>query len=292
MPPRRDAEEAVRILITGAGGQVGQELSRVLAPQHDLIPTTSATLDVTSRSTTSQIVAAQPELVLHPAAWTDVDGCARDPDRALIANGLGTRHVALACQRLDIPLLYISTNEVFDGQATAPYLEIDAPRPINAYARSKYAGEQFVLQLLRRFYIVRIAWVFGGPRNFPRTILRLARERDKLAIVEDEIGNPTYAADVAEAVARLIHEPAYGIYHLVNEGYCSRYAFAREILRQAGLDHVEVDPIKLRDYKRASTPPRFGALRNFVAAADLDIVLPPWQDALTRFLQTRLDTTP
>jgi dTDP-4-dehydrorhamnose reductase len=275
----------VRVLITGASGQVGQEFVRVLAPEHDLLTPTSATLDVTSRSAIDQIAAAQPELVIHPAAWTDVDGCARHPDRALAVNGLGTWHVALACQRLDVPLVYVSTNEVFDGSASTPYLEWDAPRPINPYARSKYVGEQFVQQLLRRFYIVRVAWVFGGPRNFVRTILRLAGERDRLTVVDDEVGNPTYAADIAEAIARLMREPAYGVFHLVNEGYCSRYEFAREILRQAGVDHVRVEPIKLRDYQRASTPPPFTALRNFVAATDLGIALPPWQDALGRFLE-------
>jgi dTDP-4-dehydrorhamnose reductase len=139
--------------------------------------------------------------------------------------------------------------------------------------------------LLSRFYIVRIAWVFGGPRNFVRTILRLADERPLLRVVDDEIGNPTYAVDVAGAIARLIHEPAYGIYHFVNEGYCSRYDFAREILRQAGREAVPIEPIKLRDYERPSTPPSFSALRNFVGASDLGITLPPWQDALARFLE-------
>jgi dTDP-4-dehydrorhamnose reductase len=268
---------------------VGSELVRVLAPHHDLIPTTSAMLDVASREATAQIVDAQPDLVLHPAAWTDVEGCARDPERALVVNGLGTRHVALACRRLDVPLVYVSTNEVFDGGATEPYLEFDTPRPINAYARSKLAGEFFVRELLRRFYIVRIAWVFGGPRSFVRTILRLAAERDELQVVDDEIGNPTYAADVAGAIGRLIAEPAYGTYHLVNEGYCSRYDFAREILRQAGKQGVRVTPIKLRDYRRASTPPPFSALSNFVAARDLAIVLPPWQDALERALSGSAD---
>ncbi len=256
-----------------------------LASQHELIPTTSSNLDITNRSAADLIVAARPELVIHPAAWTDVDGCARDPDRALLVNALGTRNVALACQRLDVPLVYISTNEVFDGRATEPYLEFDEPHPINAYARSKYAGEHYVRQLLRRFYIVRIAWVFGGPRNFVRTIQRLATEREHLRIVDDEVGNPTYAVDVAEAISRLVREPAYGTYHLVNEGYCSRYDFAGEILRQTGMQGVSVEPIKLRDYPRASTPPSFTALRNFVGAIDLQIVLPPWQDALARFLR-------
>jgi dTDP-4-dehydrorhamnose reductase len=275
----------VRILITGSNGQVGQALVRVLSPDHTLIATTSATLDITAREAEGQIVAARPDLVIHPAAWTNVDGCAQDPDRAYLINGLGTRRVALACQRLDVPLVYVSTNEVFDGSATEPYLEWDRPAPINAYARSKYLGETYVRDLLHRFYIVRIAWVFGGQRNFVRTIQRLATERDHLRVVNDEIGNPTYAEDVAIAIARLIQEPAYGIYHLVNEGYCSRYDFAREIIRQIRADHIQVEPIRLAEYARASTPPPFTPLRNFVGANDLDIVLPPWQDALTRFLQ-------
>ncbi len=153
----------MRILVTGANGQVGQELVRVLAPQHDLLPTTSSTLDVSSPTATDQIVEARPDLVIHPAAWTDVDGCARDPERALKVNGLGVRHVAFACRRLDVPLVYISTNEVFDGAATAPYYEWDRPAPINAYARSKYAGECFVRELLEDYAIVRIAWVLAVP---------------------------------------------------------------------------------------------------------------------------------
>ncbi len=274
----------MRILITGARGQVGRELGRAFAPEHDVIPTATEQLDITDSRSLDQIIAFRPELVIHPAAWTNVDGCALDPDRAYVVNGLGTRRVALACQRLDIPMVYISTNEVFDGTAPEPYLEWDEPRPINPYARSKLLGEQYVRMLLRRFYIVRIAWVFGGPRNFVRTILRLADERPSLRVVDDEIGNPTYAADVADAIARLVEEPAYGIYHLVNEGHCSRYDFAREILRQAGRADVNVEPIKLSEYPRPSTPPRYSALRNFVAAADLGIRLPPWPDALRRFL--------
>lgn len=280
----------MRILVTGSGGQVGQQLVRVLGPHHDLLATTSASLDITSPDASGQIVDCRPDLVIHPAAWTDVDGCARDPERAWRVNGLGTRHVALACERLRVPLIYISTNEVFDGTATSPYCEWDTPRPINAYAHSKYAGEVFIRELVQRFAIVRIAWVFGGERNFVRTMLRLASERDRLSVVDDEIGNPTYAADVAAGMAELVREGAYGTFHLVNEGYCSRYEFAQEILRQAGAAHVVVEPIKLRDYARASTPPPFSALRN-VVAKDLGIVLPPWQDALGRFLRTHHSAT-
>lgn len=274
----------MRILITGAQGQVGQALVSSLGKQHTLIPAPRSALDISTAAATSQILALQPELVIHSAAFTNVDACAREPDRALQVNGLGTKHIALACQTLDIPLVYISTNEVFDGRAQQPYLEFDATAPINPYGYSKWVGEQVIQQLLRRFYIVRIAWVFGGERNFVRTILRLAQERSELAVVDDEIGNPTYAADVAEAITALIQQPAYGIYHLINEGHCSRFAFAREILHQAGLEHIALRPIKLAEYVRDSRPPAFGALRNFVAATDLDIRLRPWQTALDTFL--------
>lgn len=275
---------SVRILITGAQGQLGQALVTRLEDQFPLIPSTRATLDLSRFDASAAIAAHQPDLVIHSAAYTNVDGCARDPDQALLVNVLGTKHVALACQALDIPLVYISTNEVFDGRADRPYLEFDPPTPINPYGYSKWAGEQIVQQLLRRFYIVRIAWVFGGERNFVRTILRLAQERPELAVVDDEIGNPTYAPDIAEAITALIQEPAYGIYHFVNEGYCSRFEFAREILCQAGRTDVILKPIKLAEYKRDSTPPAFGAIRNFVGATDLQIRLRPWQAALTAFL--------
>ena len=151
LPIEQAGECRVRILITGANGQVGVELVRRLQREHELIPTTSEQLDITNRRALDQIVAFRPDLLIHPAAWTNVDGCAQDPDRAYTVNGLGTRRVALACQQLDIPMVYVSTNEVFDGGASEPYLEWDEPRPINAYARSKLLGEHYVRMLLRRF---------------------------------------------------------------------------------------------------------------------------------------------
>jgi dTDP-4-dehydrorhamnose reductase len=234
-----------------------------------------------------QLVATGAELVIHPAAYTNVDGCARDPELAYRVNGLGTQYVALACRQLDAPLVYVSTNEVFDGRATEPYVEYDMAAPVNAYGRSKWAGECAVRELLSRFYIVRVAWLFGGERNFVRTVLRLAAEHDSLAMVADEVGSPTYAPDVAEALAKLIRQPFYGTYHLVNEGACSRLAFAGEILRQAGRTDVELRPIKLAEYRRDSVVPPYTPLRNLAATA-LGARLRPWQEALAEYLRTLL----
>lgn len=268
----------MRIAITGANGQLGQALQRQLGSTYDLIALGHAELELGSPTCVAQLIATGADLVIHPAAYTNVDGCARDPELAFRVNGLGTQYVALACRELGAPLVYISTNEVFDGAGTKPYFEYDRAAPINAYGRSKWAGEQAVRELLDRFYIVRVAWLFGGERNFVRTILRLAAERERLALVADEIGSPTYAPDVAAGIAKLIETPFYGTYHLVNAGHCSRYDFAAEIVRQASFRTL-LDPIGLADYKRDSVVPPFTPLANLAAAA-LGIELRPWQAAL------------
>lgn len=275
----------MRIAITGANGQLGQALQALLAQEHTVIGFGHQQIELSDPGCVAQLVATAAELVIHPAAYTNVDGCARDPELAYRVNALGTRYVALACRQLGAALVYVSTNEVFGGTASTPYFEYDQPAPVNPYGRSKLAGEQAVRELLDRFYIVRVAWLFGGERNFVRTILRLATERERLAVVADEIGSPTYAPDVALAVAQLIQTPFYGTYHLVNQGFCSRYDFAAEIVRQAGYDRVMLDPIALADYRRDSVVPPYTPLRNLAAAA-LGIQLRPWQDALAYFLQT------
>jgi dTDP-4-dehydrorhamnose reductase len=275
----------MRIAITGANGQLGTALQAQFGPDHTIIALAHNDLELGHPGCVARLVATGADVVIHPAAYTNVDGCARDPELAFRVNGLGTQYVALACRELNAPLVYISTNEVFDGAATAPYFEYDLAGPINAYGRSKWAGEQAVRELLDRFYIVRVAWLFGGERNFVRTILRLASERDTLSLVADEIGSPTYAPDVAAAIAKLIELPFYGTYHLVNEGSCSRYEFASDILRRAGRDRVALHPIRLADYKRDSAVPPYTPLRNLAAAA-LGIRLPSWQDALDEYVRT------
>jgi len=275
----------MRVVITGHKGQLGRQLRRAFA-DHDILGVDVPEHDITDHRAIIQTISDfRPDVVLHAAAYTDVDGCARNPDLAYKINGLGTQNVALACQLCRAAMAYISTNEVFDGEATEPYLETDQTNPVNAYARSKLMGECYVRDLLSRYYVIRISWLFSpGGNNFPAKIIAAARARGELSVVTDEVSKPTYAPDLAGALAQLVLSERFGIYHLVNEGICSRYDFARAILDGAGLAHVPVKPILSREYQRASTPPLYAPLRNFAAAEALGIQLRPWQEALADYL--------
>jgi dTDP-4-dehydrorhamnose reductase len=274
----------MRVFITGCKGQLGRALYEALTA-HTLAGCDLPETDITDRRAIGRAVNDfAPHLVIHTAAWTDVDGCARDPEKAYRVNALGTQNVALACGSCDAAIVYISTNEVFDGRASVPYREWDPPHPINPYARSKAAGEWFTRHLLNRFYIVRTAWLYApGGSNFPHRIVQLADQLGTLRVVTDEVGNPTFAPDLAAALAQLIQTEAYGVYHLTNAGYASRHDFAREILRISGREDVPVEPITLDAFERASTPPRFAPLANTAAMA-LGIRPRPWQEALASFL--------
>ena len=258
-----------------------------LGAEYEIIALGHDRLELGNPSTTDLIVETKADLVIHGAAYTNVDGCARDPELAYRINALGTQYVAHACRRLDAPLVYISTNEVFAGDANQPYFEYDPTRAINAYGRSKLAGEQAVRDLLDNYYIVRVSWLFGGERNFVRTVLRLAANPPEggVRMVNDEIGSPTYAPDVAEGVRQLIGTLRYGIYHFVNSGYCSRFAFAQAIASQGGFDPNIFQPISLSDYRRDSTPPPFAPLAN-LAGTNLGINFRPWEAAVAEYLTT------
>lgn len=242
--------------------------------------------DITDRDKMLDLVRVlAPNLIINAAAMTDVDGCAKDPALAYRVNGMGTQNLALAAADVGAEMLQVSTNEVFEGTADAPYHEWASRAPINAYGRSKLAGEWYTERLLQRFYIVRTAWLYaptGG--NFPHRILELADERSALRVVDDEVGNPTYVEDLAGAIRRLLETHAYGTYHLVNAGAASRYEFAKALLHHSGRENIPVTPISSSEFDRASTPPPYAPLANNAAAA-LGIELRPWEEAVSAFIE-------
>lgn len=275
----------MRIFVTGNRGQLGQEMMRAF-PNDVVDGADLPELDITDEDLTHRTIEAaacpsgRPDVVVHAAALTDTRLCEDDPDLALRLNGLGTRNVALACRDTGAALVYVSTNEVFDGTKREPYVESDAPNPINSYGRSKLAGEEQAHSLVNRLYVVRTAWLWGGgERDFPSKVLAAASQQPELTIVTDEVATPTYARDLAEAIARLVATGVYGVYHLTNAGECSRFDWAREVLRLAGRSDVTLKPTTLAQYNPYPPKPPYTILRND-AGARLGITLRPWDSAL------------
>ncbi len=274
----------MRIFITGGKGQLGTALQKVLV-EHELTAVDLPECDITNRDELFTAVSnAKPDIVIHCAAYTNVNGCAENPTLAYQVNGLGSQNVALACLEYDAEMVHISTNEVFAGDRLDGYEEWMLLNPINPYGRSKAAAEVHVKNILNRFYIVRFSWLFApGGNNFIHAILNRARQTGQVSVVTDEVGNPTYVNDLADAIGKLIKTRQYGIYHLTPAESCSRWAFANEILRLAGLDDVINMPILGKEFKRPSTPPPYAALHN-IAAAAIGITLRPWQEALAEYI--------
>jgi dTDP-4-dehydrorhamnose reductase len=273
----------MRVVITGSKGQLGRALLETME-DHTFLPIDLPEHDFTEDSTFQAMVDFAPEIVIHGGAFTNVDGCETDPDTAYRVNALGTQNVALACQTCGATMLYVSTNEVFDGAQKEPSLEFDPPNPIGVYGKSKLAGETYVRALLKRFYIVRTAWLYArGGNNFVTKIVKAADERGALRVVTDEVSSPTYAPDLAAAIVRLIQTGRYGIYHFTNEGACSRYEFALKILELSGREHIPVTPITSDQYERVAQPPLYAVIRNYCGATALGITLRPWEEALQAY---------
>lgn len=282
----------MRIFLTGARGRLGSTLHKLLQ-HHELLAVDIEELEITDFAATRRmIVDFAPDIVLHPAAWTDVDGCARDPQRAIVTNGYGAQNVAIAAHEVNAAILYISSNEVFDGHSKRPYFEYDQTNPINPYGYSKWVGEQAVMRVNPRHYIVRTSWLFAhGGKNFIQAILNGTKAGKPLRVVTDEVAHPTYNDDLAQAVVQLIASRRYGIYHLVNEGACSRYDFARYILDQSGYTDTPIERISRHQWQRASMPPMYTPLVN-LAGKHVGITLRHWHEAVDAFLAVERETSP
>ena len=253
----------MKILITGSNGMLGHDLIEVLKEQHELILTTSKTLDITDKEHVIEFICENnPDVVINSAAYTDVDGCETNQDLAYSVNGDGVRNLALACRKADCPLVHISTDYVFNGKNTRPWVEDDDVGPINVYGKSKLKGEEAVLEILDKFFILRTAWLYGVKgKNFPKTMLELAKDHSEITVVHDEVGTPTYTPDLASAISELIETDYYGIYHLTNSGKCSWCEFARHIFEVAGVD-VKVIPVTASEFARPAPRPSYSVLEN------------------------------
>lgn len=276
----------MNVLITGADGQLGRELVRVLAGTDTVIPCGRTRLDVTDASAVHRLFRQeQPDAVIHAAAYTGVDQAEAEPDEAYRVNAIGARNVAAAAAEIGAKLVHISTDYVFDGRLGRPYHEFDRPAPLSVYGSSKREGERFVRFAHNKCFIVRTSWLYGrGPHNFVGKILQAARDGRTLRVVRDEIGSPTYTGDLADFLAQLIRTPLYGIYHAANTGSCSRFELARAALALAGLADVPLQPIHSVQLRSAAPRPRYSVLDSMMIRLNGLQPLPSWQDGLARCL--------
>ena len=254
----------MKVLIIGSEGMLGHDLVDTLSAENEISTTTIDTLDITDINKTIKTVKEiNPDVVVHAAAFTNVDGSESNPDLAYKVNVLGTRNVAVACSEADSALVYICTDYVFDGTKGSPYYEYDQTNPLSVYGKTKHLGEVYIRDILNKFYIVRTAWLYGfhGP-NFVTTMLNLAKTNDSISVVNDQIGSPTYTVDLANAIASLIKKPAYGIYHVTNSEHCSWYEYAQEIFDIAGID-IELKPVTTEEFSSPAPRPKYSVLENY-----------------------------
>lgn len=274
-----------RVLVTGAGGQLGRELVAVFeAAGDDVVAASHGDLDVADRdAAVGVITAVAPDAVVHAGAWTAVDGCEGDPDRAFRVNALGTRHVAEGARRAGSYLCHISTDYVFDGAATVPYTEWDRPNPLSVYGRSKFGAEQ---ELDPGWSVVRPSWVCGfHGANMVKTALRLAAEPGELRFVDDQRGCPTFTADLAPAIRRLVAGRLPGIFHITNQGETTWFDFVRATLAVAGHDESRVVPVRTADVPRPAPRPAYSVLDNAALRLSGLPLLGHWEESLERLVK-------
>lgn len=277
----------MKVLVTGVRGQLGYDVVRELEKrQIEAVGVDVEEMDITDAAQVETVIRnVNPDAVIHCAAYTAVDAAEDNEELCRRVNAQGTENVAKVCQEMDLKMMYISTDYVFDGQGTRPWEPDDERDPLNVYGQTKYEGELAVEKYVEKFFIVRIAWVFGvNGKNFIKTMLNLGKTHDKLTVVNDQTGSPTYTYDLARLLADMIQTDKYGRYHATNEGICTWYEFACEIFRQAGMD-VEVAPVTSDEYPAKAKRPANSRMSKKKLDENGFERLPSWQDALKRYLK-------
>lgn len=276
----------MRVLVTGAKGQLGSDVMAELEKHgHVGIGTDVEEMDITDLEKVEEVIAqADVEAVVHCAAYTAVDAAEDNVELCRKINAAGTENIAKVCKEHGLKMMYISTDYVFDGQGERPWEPDDERHPLNVYGQTKYEGELAVEENVEKFFIVRIAWVFGlNGKNFVKTMLNLGKTRGEVSVVNDQIGSPTYTPDLARLLVDMIETEHYGHYHATNEGLCTWYEFAREIFRQAGID-VKVTPVTSEQFPAKAKRPSNSRMNKDKLTKNGFTHLPRWQDALKRYL--------
>lgn len=276
----------MKILVTGASGQLGHDLVIELDKRgHEVFGASSKDLDITdSEAVMSRLTELKPDAVMHCAAYTAVDNAEEDKERCDAVNHMGTENVARACAEIGAKMLYLSTDYVFDGEGERPWEPDDEADPLNTYGMTKYLGEEAVREHVTAYFIVRISWVFGiNGKNFVKTMLRLGAEREQLTVVCDQIGSPTYTPDLSKLLADMIATDKYGTYHATNEGLCSWYEFACAIMEKAGLK-AKVLPVTSAEYPAKAKRPHNSRMSKDKLTENGFARLPHWKNALERYL--------
>ena len=277
----------MKVLVTGVKGQLGYDVVNELEKRgHEAIGVDIEEMDITdAEAVRADITAAGVDAVIHCAAYTAVDAAEDNEDICRKVNAQGTDNIAKVCKALDIKMIYISTDYVFDGEGERPWEPDDKQNPQSVYGQTKYEGELAVMNNLDKYFIVRIAWVFGvNGKNFIKTMLSLAETRDSLTVVNDQIGSPTYTFDLAVLLVDMVETEKYGIYHATNEGLCSWYDFAVEIFKEANVP-MEVAPVSSAEFKAKAKRPSNSRMSKDKLVANGFNRLPTWQDALARYLK-------
>lgn len=277
----------MRILVTGVKGQLGYDVVNELEKRgHTAIGVDIDEMDITDAEAVDRVITeADVEAVIHCAAYTAVDAAEDNLELCRRVNASGTENIAKVCKKLDLKMVYISTDYVFDGEGERPWEPDDRRDPLNAYGIGKYEGELAVEENLEKYFIIRIAWVFGvNGKNFIKTMLKLGETRDEVSVVNDQIGSPTYTYDLARLIVDMVETEKYGRYHATNEGFCSWYEFACEIFRQAGMN-VKVHPVTSDEFPAKAKRPHNSRMSKEKLSENGFERLPSWQDALKRYLE-------
>lgn len=277
----------MRVLVTGVNGQLGHDVMNELEKRgYEGIGVDVDEMDITDKGAVERVMReTRPDKVVHCAAWTAVDDAEDKVELCRRVNAQGTENIAVMCKELDVPMIYLSTDYVFDGEGTRPWEPDDERHPLNVYGQTKYEGELAVEKYLEKYFIVRIAWVFGvNGKNFIKTMLRLSENHDTLTVVDDQIGSPTYTYDLARLLVDMLETEKYGRYHATNEGLCSWCEFAKEIFRQAG-KNVTVIPVSSEEYPAKAKRPHNSRMDKSKLIEMGFEPLPTWQDALSRYLK-------